>query len=422
MNNKKLNIAVIVGAFPSVSETFILNQIKYLKQRGHNITIFSYLEGDKTKIHKEILENKLLDDCYYYKAYKGGKRAIFQFFELIKEHFPRINYGMILRSLSFFKYGKDAFTLSLLIKGQFFIRKFDVAHVHLAYNALPFIDLYKEGIIINTPLLISIHGDDLRPGLLDQYSVDYKNLFEFTDRFIVNGFYLNTLLSHIYNKKEAIEIPASLDTKKFIRTTPISNKDAVTIIFCGRLVDCKAPDMAVAIMDELVNKRLYKNVNLRIIGDGVLRELIESQLQEKNLIDHIELLGALTQESVVKEFNNADIFLLPGIEGPETGKAETQGLVIQEAQSMQLPVVVSDVGGMKDGMIDGVTGYVVKQKDISTFADKLELLINSKALREEMGIAGREFVVRNFDIEVLGTKLETSYYNTISENKQAHSK
>ena len=76
---------------------------------------------------------------------------------------------------------------------------------------------------------------------------------------------------------------------------------------------------------------------------------------------------------------------------------------------MGLPVVVSDVGGMKYGLIPGETGFVVKENDISGFADAIEELILSKELGEKMGKRGREFVEKNYDSSVLVKKLLDLY-------------
>ena len=77
---------------------------------------------------------------------------------------------------------------------------------------------------------------------------------------------------------------------------------------------------------------------------------------------------------------------------------------------MQLTVVVSDAGGMKYGLIDNETGFVVKEKDIQEFSNKIELLHNNSDLKEIMGKKGRQFVIENYDINVLGPKLEHQFY------------
>jgi colanic acid/amylovoran biosynthesis glycosyltransferase len=146
-----------------------------------------------------------------------------------------------------------------------------------------------------------------------------------------------------------------------------------------------------------------------MIGSGEMRNEVESLINELGLQEYVSLLGSLSQESVVEEMDKAHLFLLPGIHEKQTGRAETQGLVIQEAQAMELPVIVSDAGGMKYGLLDGVSGFVVKEGDIDGFADKIELLLNNEQMRNAMAKAGRDFVVKTFDTRILGDKLTEIY-------------
>src|SRR5579872_3655274 len=60
-----LNVLFIVGHFPAPSQTFILNQMTGLMDLGHNITIFSFNEGDKEYMHPDIEKYKLLDRVIY---------------------------------------------------------------------------------------------------------------------------------------------------------------------------------------------------------------------------------------------------------------------------------------------------------------------------------------------------------------------
>jgi colanic acid/amylovoran biosynthesis glycosyltransferase len=108
--------------------------------------------------------------------------------------------------------------------------------------------------------------------------------------------------------------------------------------------------------------------------------------------------------------NAADLFLFPGIID-KNGRCEAQGLVVQEAQAMKLPVIVSNVGGMKEGIVDNKTGFVVKENDINGFVEKLEFLINNSNKKEAMGEAARAFVVKNYDSTILGEQLLYLYTN-----------
>lgn len=101
---------------------------------------------------------------------------------------------------------------------------------------------------------------------------------------------------------------------------------------------------------------------------------------------------------------------MPGITDTN-GRAENQGLVIQEAQAMEIPVIVTSAGGMQYGLIDGETGYVVDQNSNIDFADKIEILLKDNELRQQMSLAARQFVIKNYDSKYIINQLEAIYYN-----------
>ena len=105
----------------------------------------------------------------------------------------------------------------------------------------------------------------------------------------------------------------------------------------------------------------------------------------------------------------ADVFLLPGRIDPITKRVETQGLVIQEAQAMEIPVIVSDVGGMKYGLRQGKSGFVIKEGKIMDFIAAIEKLILNPKLKTNMGIEGRKFVKDNYDMRILTKRLLEIY-------------
>ena len=112
----------------------------------------------------------------------------------------------------------------------------------------------------------------------------------------------------------------------------------------------------------------------------------------------------------MKEFKNtSNVFLLPGTTDPDNGRAEAQGLVIQEAQAMELPVVVSDVGGMKYGLLTNESGFVINDGNIDGFVEVIEKLILNPKLKLKMGKAGRLLVEKKYENKILVKKLLTIY-------------
>src|SRR5690554_699515 len=101
---KKLKIALFVDVFPSVSETFILNQITYLIDQGHQLTIYSRVKGSGKLVHDQILKYQLLEKTIYLpprvKSYSKRIREILRSVFVNKD----INFVFeILKCLNFVK-------------------------------------------------------------------------------------------------------------------------------------------------------------------------------------------------------------------------------------------------------------------------------------------------------------------------------
>ena len=408
---KKYKIAFVVQQFPNVSETFILNQITDMVERGHEVKIYSFKKEELKLIHQAVEGYKLLEKTTYfrYPPYSGVKKAGWLLLFIVSNLNALIHEsGFTFAHPGSLRKAIRNLWLSQSIAAFLRTTAFDIVHAHFGQRGAIIANLVAKGEVDGFKFVTSFHGYDLKPFFVERYKKEYKNLFDYADGITVNSPYLRELLLRVCPQpKNLILLQEGLRTDQY-KKQPVESDTETSdfiILFCGRLVAFKAPDLAIRIMDLLVNRRNLKHVTLRMVGDGKLKNEVERLIHEFDLKDHVLLLGALSQEQVIQEMNKAHLFLLPGIHEKETGRAETQGLVIQEAQAMEVPVVVSDAGGMKYGLLDGVSGFVLKEGDIEGFADKIELLINNEQLRITMAKAGRDFVVETFDTKILGDRL-----------------
>jgi colanic acid/amylovoran biosynthesis glycosyltransferase len=139
-------------------------------------------------------------------------------------------------------------------------------------------------------------------------------------------------------------------------------------------------------------------------------KMLASQL---GIADSVIFHGALKQDVVVGFYEDAHIFLLPSVTAAN-GDTEGQGLVLQEAQAIGLPVIATLHNGFPDSIIDGVTGFLVPEKNAAALYEKLVILHNDELLCNEMGQKGRLFVEQNFDSKIVVLKLIDLYKKTDS--------
>lgn len=171
-----------------------------------------------------------------------------------------------------------------------------------------------------------------------------------------------------------------LEFKKEIQ----KDSEKIKLLYFSRIVDLKGLDYLIKAFAKL--GREYKNIKLNIAGDGPFREYCED-LSKKLKIENIEFFGAVQNEEAWNYYNEADIFILPH----NGKKIEGWGLVINEAASMSLPIITTEVAGAAgDLVVNGVNGYVVPPADVNALKEAIEKLIINENRRVIMGRESRK--------------------------------
>lgn len=170
----------------------------------------------------------------------------------------------------------------------------------------------------------------------------------------------------------------------------------VAIGIVGRIVAVKNHPFFVNVVEKLTVEPPAKPVAFFVVGDGDLKSQVENDLQQKGIsfnnhsVTHenrVVFTSWLTK--MYEVMNGLDIIVL-------TSLNEGTPLSIIEAQFFKKPVVSTNVGGVKDTMIDGKTGFLSESNDVATFTQQLRLLIENKELCDEMGEEGFKFASAKF--------------------------
>tara|TARA_R110002020_G_scaffold172125_4_gene362346 strand:- start:10454 stop:11692 length:1239 start_codon:yes stop_codon:yes gene_type:complete len=411
-----MRIAVVVESFPSVSETFITNQIIEFIKNGHEILIFSYHKGETGILHENVIHYRLLERVQYLNNFTEEKySSSLKFLLLLIRNSRKLNYSF-LKELIFKVLKTKTGRLLLVERLQWFIlnSKIDIVHVHFGPIANRILEIKKFKSLVKLKIFTSFHGYDLRPDQIMMNKKRYKKLFKLGDGFIVNTKYLESILKKVKGDLRRVQvIPVGLDTSVFQskRKQRIHN----TLLFCGRLVELKGPHLAIKIT-HLIKSKSFP-INLTILGAGELEKDLRVLVDKLNLKNEVIFLGAKTQFDVVEQMSRNQLFILPGIRDLGTNEAETQGLVIQEAQAMRMPVLVSNVGGMKYGLIEGETGFVLPENDLEAFSEVIIKLLSNPEKIEEMGKSGRDFVEKEYAISKIAKKHLVFFQDALLSHK-----
>ncbi|HSB92413.1 MAG TPA: glycosyltransferase family 4 protein [Flavitalea sp.] len=140
------------------------------------------------------------------------------------------------------------------------------------------------------------------------------------------------------------------------------------------------------------------------VGDWVdiSKDEFLQYLEENKLSKQVYAHGAKYNQEKHAFLQNADIFVFPTY-----FHNETFGLVNLEAMQARLPIISTPEGGIPDVVDNGITGFLVPQKDPDALADKIELLIKKPELRERMGNAGRHRYQAYFTQDIFESKFST---------------
>lgn len=221
-------------------------------------------------------------------------------------------------------------------------------------------------------------------------------------------------------KPEKIKvIPLGFDLMKFrenlsekrikTRTEWNLDEEEVAVAIVGRLAPIKNHFLFLDVIELLAEKGI--KARYFIVGDGQERDFIEERAKklEKTYNLKIELTSWIKD---IATFNaGMDIICL---------SSDNEGTPVSliEAQASGVPVVSTDVGGVKDILEEGETGFVVPKKDPEAFGEKLQLLIENKEIRHKMSQNGWNFVRDKFHYTTLVKNMENYYAELIEKTRK----
>lgn len=165
------------------------------------------------------------------------------------------------------------------------------------------------------------------------------------------------------------------------------------ILAVGRLIARKGHSYLIEAMPQVL--AAHPTARLVIVGEGHERPRLEALIRERGLAAHVTLAGRVPDQELRSYYQACQIFVLPSIVD-DTGDTEMLGMVSLEAMRYGKPVVAARVGGVADIVQDGLTGWLVQQRDPAALASAITRLLADPTLASDLGQAGYRFARDHF--------------------------
>lgn len=403
-----LTVAYVMSRFPKLTETFILAELDAMDRAGVRVELHPLLrqKGEPVQPAAErwverahyvpFVSPAVLRSQLAFLRDRGRRRRYLRAFaDMIRGTWRSPNF--LLGGLGIFP---KVAHMSLAMLDE------RVDHVHCHFANHPALAGWLVHRLTGLPYSFTAHGSDLH---VDRTMLATK---------VAEAAFVVTISSDNRALIEATAGDASsgkvdvihcgVDPDAFPASVP-ATAGRLRIVAVGTLHEVKGQAHLIEACRLLAERGVA--FTCRFIGDGPDRESLSKRIDRHGLGDRVTLAGRMTNDAVARELARSDVLVAPSVP-TSGGKREGIPVVLMEAMAAGLPVVASRLSGIPELVTDDVSGLLVPPGDDVALADALGRLAEEPALRARLGTAGRETVLRDFDVDrnaaVLASRIETT--------------
>lgn len=410
MSKPRLRLAYLVSRYPSISHVFILREVLALRRAGAEVATFTIRRHPD---HEFLSEVDREEDARTHVLVPASP------FDLVRSHLeafvraPGRYLATLLLAMRLRGAGARAALWQLFYFGEAGLmwrqcRKRGIRHIH-AHHA---------NVGSDVALLASrLGGDDwswsfTMHGSTEFFDVREHRLAQKAElaRFVVcvSDHGRSQIMSLVDPRhwEKLVVVHCGVDVEAFRPAAePAGDGRAPEILTVGRIVPVKGQSLLVEAVAELRRRGL--EARLTIVGDGPRLADLRSLAARLDVGDQVDFAGSVGQHEIAARYARADVFALPSF-------AEGLPVVLMEAMASGLPVVASRITGVPELVEEGVSGLLVAPGRGDELAGALERVLREPPeARRAMGLAGREKVVREFDVERTAVQLMSVFEQRI---------
>jgi phosphatidylinositol alpha-1,6-mannosyltransferase len=179
-------------------------------------------------------------------------------------------------------------------------------------------------------------------------------------------------------------------------------EDRRVIVSVGRLVHRKGQDKLIESLPKILQS--FPDAVLLLVGEGPIKQMLKNTAKQLGVTNQVIFTGRVQHIDLPDYICLGEVFAMPVRSRFAGLEVEGLGIVYLEASACGLPVIVGNSGGATDAVIDGVTGALVDGSDIDQIADAVCKLLTDQSRAKAMGLAGRGWVIENWQINTWSEK------------------
>jgi colanic acid/amylovoran biosynthesis glycosyltransferase len=393
-----VRVAYLTGRYPATSHTFIAREVAALRERGVDVQTFSIWASNQQALpSQEDREEAQRTRAILPLRPRPTVRAHWRALSSAPKAYAQAMAGAVrlgrpgLRGRAL---GGVWFVEAIVLWHE--LGRLGIRHVHVHLNGTaPSVALVLTGFanaVERNPQgwswSMTVHGPT------EFYDVRGERLADKVRSarvvICISDFARSQLMAHVdeaqWSKLQVIH--CGVDPEAFTAERK-RDTNGLELLTAARLTQAKGHVVLFHALEELGRRGV--EVRLTIVGEGPKRRDLEQLARQLGVDSRIRFEGAVGRERIHHYYRRADVFCLPSF-------AEGVPVVLMEAMAMELPVVATDVMGVRELVNDGVNGLLVRPSRSDLMADAIDRLATDADLRRRLGGAGRETVTREFDI------------------------
>ena len=390
LSDRQIRIAYLVSQYPAFNHTFLLREIRQLRQLGFEIHVASIRGADRPFEHLTSEEQEEQRATFYIKP--GGVAGALGAHLRMLYIRPLSYLRGLVYSLRLAEWNVRVAVTNLLYFAEAVVfadwmRRKDLSHFHMHFTSTVGLIACRAWPIRTS---VTIHGPD-----------EFNDPAGFFLREKIEAFDLLCTISQ-YGRSQLMLRSDYMQYHKFrvfrlgvdpsvYAPRPFNGNPArFEIISVGRLAPPKGYHILIAAMNRLL--REGRSVRLRLVGDGPDRAVLEHHVAKLGLSQHVVFEGRQNADRVLDLYQHADIFALPSF-------AEGIPVVLMEAMAMEIPCVTTWITGIPELIRNEVDGLLIAPSSEEGLVAALVRLMDDCGLRLRLGKSGRQRVLEHYDLK-----------------------